>query len=165
MSSGGHCLRPRQPATPMNPKMSHPLPPASTEGCSGFLQTRMRRRDAMHIGFCTALGLGMGDFLRLQAESKLENPLLDEQKAKSVIHLHLHGPAGVLGSETRGSLRVPGGVWSVEDKGGRCVQRELHAAHLRRRQDKRGALRRWKDSGSRTSHVPSLHRIHSHNGH
>lgn len=75
----------------MKPNTPQPQPLASTEGCHGFLQTRMRRRDAMHIGFCTALGLGMGDFFRLQAESKLENPLLAERKAKSVIHLHLPG--------------------------------------------------------------------------
>lgn len=49
----------------------------------------MGRRQAMHIGFCSALGLGMGDFFRLQAETTLENPLLSGHKAKSVIHLHL----------------------------------------------------------------------------
>lgn len=75
----------------MKSNTPQPQTRASTEGCHGFLQTRMRRRDAMHIGFCTALGLGMGDFFRLQAESKLENPLLAEHKAKSVIHLHLPG--------------------------------------------------------------------------
>lgn len=45
----------------------------------------------MRVGFCSALGISMGDLFRLQAESKLENPLLKEQKARSVIHLHLPG--------------------------------------------------------------------------
>jgi len=68
---------------------SHPS--ASSHGCPGFLEARMLRRDAMRIGFCSALGLSMGDLFRLQAESSLPSPLLKESRAKSVIHLHLPG--------------------------------------------------------------------------
>ena len=73
---------------PNNPQTQGPV---SSDGCHGFLQNRMGRRQAMHIGFCSALGLGMGEFFRLQAETTLENPLLSGHKAKSVIHLHLPG--------------------------------------------------------------------------
>ena len=66
-------------------------PSASSHGCPGFLEARLLRRDAMRIGFCSALGLSMGDLFRLQAESTLPSPLLKESRAKSVIHLHLPG--------------------------------------------------------------------------
>ncbi|RFC43944.1 MAG: DUF1501 family [Verrucomicrobia bacterium] len=52
---------------------------------------RMQRRDAMRVGFCSALGLSMGDLFRIQAESAQGAVTVKEGKARSVIHLHLPG--------------------------------------------------------------------------
>ncbi len=72
------------------------------EGCPGFLQTRLHRREAVRIGFCSALGLCTGELLRLQSLAQtgadLGSPLLKERKARSVIHLHL--PGGVAQQES-----------------------------------------------------------------
>lgn len=61
-------------------------------GCAGFHQmNQLRRRDAMRIGFCTALGLSMPDLLRHEARAAATPGMFQEGKAKSVIHLHLPG--------------------------------------------------------------------------
>jgi len=51
----------------------------------------MKRRDAIRIGFCGALGLSMADLFRAQARAAVEPGFFKEGKAKSVIHLHLPG--------------------------------------------------------------------------
>ena len=51
----------------------------------------MGRRDAMRIGFCSALGLGLPDLLRQEARAAATPGMFKEGKAKSVIHLHLPG--------------------------------------------------------------------------
>lgn len=52
----------------------------------GGAQLRFDRRSAMQIGFCSALGLSMGDLLRAD-----EKPGAKPAPAKSVIHLQLPG--------------------------------------------------------------------------
>ncbi|WP_395741582.1 DUF1501 domain-containing protein [Prosthecobacter sp.] len=63
----------------------------STTGCSGFRQMNLRRREAMRIGFCSALGLSMADLLKHEARATVEPGFFKEGKAKSIIHLHLPG--------------------------------------------------------------------------
>jgi hypothetical protein len=52
-------------------------------GCASF---RLTRRSAMQIGFCSTLGLSMGDLLRAEDKAGGKAP-----PAKSVIHLQLPG--------------------------------------------------------------------------
>ncbi len=76
----------------MHSKRTAPLEPATSEqGCGGFLQMRMHRREAMRVGFCSALGLSMSDLFRIQAQAALDPASFKEGKARSVIHLHLPG--------------------------------------------------------------------------
>ena len=64
----------------------------NTTGCSGFHHlTRINRRDAMRIGFCSALGLSMPDLLKHEARAAAVPGMVKEGRAKSVIHLHLPG--------------------------------------------------------------------------
>ena len=60
-------------------------------GCSGFQQLQLRRRDAIRIGFCGALGLSLSDLLQHEARAMVEPGAFKEGRARSVIHLHLPG--------------------------------------------------------------------------
>ena len=64
---------------------------SSTAGCSGFHRMNLHRREAMRIGFCSALGLSMADLLKHEARATVEPGFFKEGKAKSIIHLHLPG--------------------------------------------------------------------------
>jgi hypothetical protein len=71
----------------MNSSASHPF------GCSGF--RAMPRRHAIQAGVLGALGLSMGDLLRLQAADKaamtMEPGKKIKARAQSVIQIHLSG--------------------------------------------------------------------------
>ena len=62
-------------------------------GCSGF--RRMSRRSAIQTGVCGALGLSVGDMLRLEAADDSaftqSTETKKEPKALSIIQLHLPG--------------------------------------------------------------------------
>ncbi len=67
-----------------------------SNSCSGFHEMKISRRDAMRrdamrIGFCTALGLSLPDLLRHEAKAAAQPGFFKEGKAKSIIHLHLPG--------------------------------------------------------------------------
>lgn len=53
-----------------------------------FLPTR---REAIRVGCLGALGLTLGDYFRLEAGARAENPARIDPKAKSVVHIYLQG--------------------------------------------------------------------------
>ena len=59
---------------------------------------KVSRRDAIRLGFCSALGLSLSDLLRHEAHAAVQPGFFKEGKAKSVIHLHL--PGGVAQQES-----------------------------------------------------------------
>lgn len=74
----------------------------------------MTRRDLMRVGGLTALGLGLGDFFRLQRAAASEQQLLGAAKAKSCIliwldggpsHLETFDPKPDAPAEVRGPLQ------------------------------------------------------------
>jgi hypothetical protein len=65
---------------------------SNDSGCAGFhAVSGLRRRDAMRIGFCAALGLSLPDVLGHEARAAATPGMFQEGKAKSIIHLHLPG--------------------------------------------------------------------------
>ena len=93
---------------------------------SAHIHSPLLRRDAIRVGFCAALGIGIPDILRYEAEAAISAAsaapgTFTEGKAKSVIHLHLPGgmshqeswdPKPEAPAEYRGALGV------VKTKGG-----------------------------------------------
>ena len=76
--------------------------------CDGFL-----RRDLMRVGGLTALGLGLGDFLRMQRLAAAEAQVMPTPKAKACIliwldggpsHLETFDPKPDAPSEVRGPM-------------------------------------------------------------
>lgn len=108
----------------MNPDLTH-----STRGCAGFRGLTASRRDFIQVGGLGALGLTLGDYLKLQAAEG--SPL--KAKAKNVIQIFLPGgcahqeswdPKPEAPIEYRGALgvvktKLPGVVFSENMK--RCA--------------------------------------------
>lgn len=69
--------------------MNAPQPGTWNADSSHF--TRPTRRDLIRVGSLGALGLTLGDFLKLEARAKAAEPKKPEAKAKSVIHVYLQG--------------------------------------------------------------------------
>jgi len=64
----------------------------SGRGCSAFRSAGLSRREFLHVGSLTGLGLSLGGFLRLQAaRAEAKSYAHFEGTAKSVIHIWLPG--------------------------------------------------------------------------
>ena len=76
-----------------------------------------------------------------------------------------HGPAGILGPQTRGTHRIPRRLRRGENQNRRSPQRKLHPPLQSRRQAHHRSLRHRQDPGSPAGHLPPLHRLHAHHRH